>query len=102
VVETAPADEDIRGLDVAVHQTRPVRVLQRVTDLSQQMDRARCRHRAEPLDQRFQIEAVEHLHHVVERAVLRDAEVVELHRVRRAQSSGRLRLALEAAEHLAG
>ena len=40
----------------------------------------------------------EQFHHVVERAVLRDAEVEDLNRVRRAERGGGLRLALEAAK----
>ena len=49
-----------------------------------------------PLDERIEVEAVEQLHHVKETAVARDAEVPELHGVRRAQLRRDLRFALEA------
>ena len=51
--------------------------------------------RAEALDQRLQVDAVEQLHHVVEGAFARDAEVVELDRVRGAQRRRGARLARE-------
>ena len=68
----------------------------------EEVDRALGRHRAEALDQRVEVHAVEQLHHVVERAVVGHAEVVELHRVRRLEPGGRARLALEPAEQELG
>ena len=73
-----------------------VRLGQRVAHLPQQVDGPLGRQRAEPLDQRVQVEPVQQLHHVVERAVVGHAEVVELDGVRRAQRRGGLGLALEA------
>ena len=35
IVRTEPADQDVRGLDVAVDQTARVRLAERVTDLPQ-------------------------------------------------------------------
>ena len=46
--------------------------------------------------QRVEVHAVEQLHDEVERLVVGDAEIVELHRVRRPQVGRRLRLAPEA------
>ena len=45
--------------------------------------------------ERVGVESVEQLHHVVERAVVGDAEIEELHGVRRAEAGDDLRLALE-------
>ena len=53
---------------------------QRVTHLREHVNGAFDRHRAKPIDQRLEIEAVEQFHHVVERA-LGDPEVVELNGV---------------------
>ena len=53
--------------------------------------------RAVPPHQRVGVEAVQQLHHEVERAVVGDAEVEQLHRVRRAEPRDGLRLLLEAA-----
>ena len=71
-------------------------------DLAQEVDDPLRRQRPELLDQRLEVEAVEQLHHVVERAVVGDAEVVELHRVRRRERGGGARLALEAAHEQLG
>ncbi len=46
--------------------------------------------------QRVEVHAVEQFHHEVERLVVGDAEIIELHRVRRPQVGCRLRLAPEA------
>ena len=51
-------------------------------------------------DERLQVEAFEQLHDVVEGPVLRRAEVVDVHGVRRPQRRRRLRLALEPADEL--
>src|SRR6478672_10184999 len=53
-------------------------------------------------DQGIEIETVEQLHHVVQPAVLRGAEVVELHGVRRLERSGGAGFPLEAAEEQVG
>ena len=53
------------------------------------------RQRAEALDQRLQVAAVEQFHHVVERRLFGDAVVEQTDRVRRLQQRRRLRLALE-------
>ena len=52
--------------------------------------------------QRVGVEPVEQLHHVVERAVVGDAEVEEVHGVRRAEARDHLRLALEPALRVLG
>ena len=81
-----------------MHEAARVRIGQRVADLAQQVNGAVGGHRTELPDQRLEVAAREQLHHVVERAVLGDAEVEQLNRVRRAQLRGRLRLALETAK----
>ncbi len=63
------------------------------------MDDAVGGHGAEAPDQGLQVEPVQDLHHVIERAVAGDAEVVQLDAVRRVQGGGRLGLPLEAAHH---
>ena len=52
-------------------------------------------YRAEAPDQRVGIDTVEQLHHVIERAVLGDAEVEQRHGVRRSELCDDLRLPLE-------
>src|SRR4051812_27264688 len=51
-------------------------------------------------DQCAGVEAIEQLHHVIEPAVLGDAEVEQCHRVRRSQLCDRLRLSLESPLHI--
>ena len=51
-----------------------------MADLAKHVDDALGRHRAEALDQRIGVESVEQLHHIVERAVLGDAEVEQRRR----------------------
>ena len=97
VLEAHPADIDVGRLDVAMHQAARVRIGQRVAHLAQQVEHAVRRQRTEFAHQRLEVAAGEQLHHVIERAVLRDAEVEDLNRVRRAQGRRRLRLTLEAA-----
>src|SRR4029078_3748564 len=75
-----------------------VRVGERMTDLTQQVDNARRRERAELANQRFEIAASEQLHHVVKGSLLCDAEIKNLNRVRRAQCGCSLCFALEAAK----
>ena len=91
-----PADHHVRRLDVAVDQAVRVRVLQRGADLAQDVDDPLRRQRPVLPDQGVEVEPVEQLHHVVQPAVLGDAEIVELHRVRRRERGGGARLALEA------
>jgi hypothetical protein len=69
--------------------------------LDQDIDGPLGRQRAELGDERLEVEAFEQLHDVIERAVFRRAEVIDVHGVRRAQGGGRLRLPLEAFDELA-
>ena len=75
----------VRGLEVPVHQSLLVGFIERAADLAQDEDDAGCRLRTERRDERLQADAVEQLHHVVETAVLRGAEIVEIHGVGRLQ-----------------
>ena len=97
VFEAHPADVDVGRLDVAMHQAARVRVGQGMRHLPQQVNHAAGGQRAELAHQRLEVAAGQQLHHVVEGAVLRDAEVEHLDGVRRAEHRGGLRLALEAA-----
>ena len=102
-VRLAPvsAEKDVPWLDVAVHEARAVRFGERAARLPEnEHDALRHEHPME-LDELVERIAVEELHDVVEGAVVRAAEVVELDRVRRAQAGRRLRLALEARHELA-
>ena len=94
----APAGEHVRRLHVAVDQAAVVGVGERIAGGEQEVDRPFRGHRAGLLDQRLEVAALEELHHVVEHAVVADAEVVEDDGVRRRQHRRRLRLALEAAQ----
>ena len=85
-----------------MHQTVPVRVLKRRAHLAQEVDDPLRRQRPVLPDQGIEVETVEQLHHVVEPAVLGDAEVVELHRVRGREGSGGARLTLEAHDQKLG
>ena len=95
-----PCHEEIRGLDVPVHEAVFVRFGERSARLAQEHDHALGRLRPEAVHDVLQIETLQQLHDVVEAAAVVDAEVVELHRMRRAQTGGDLRFALEAAHQL--
>ena len=95
------AEEDVRGLDVAVHQAAGFRLGQGMAHLAQQEDGPLGRCGPEAAEKLVGVEAVEQLHDVVEGAVGGDAEVEQLHRVGRAEPGDHLRLALEAAKRLA-
>ncbi len=72
---------------------------QRMTDLPQQMHGARRRHGPEPLHQHIEIQPFEKLHHIVERAVRGDPEVIEFNGVIRVERRGGPGFALEAAQY---
>src|SRR5262249_33078220 len=91
-------DDHIRWLDVTVHEAVSMRVVERGADLLQEVDGALGRNRPETLDQGLEVHSVEELHDVVQRAIVGDAKIVELHGVRRLERGGRPRLALEAAQ----
>ena len=78
-----------------------MRLGERVADLPEEVDDAPRRKRSEAADDLLEREAFEKLHHVIERAVVRASEVVELDGVRRPERGRRLRLALETRHHLA-
>jgi hypothetical protein len=91
VIDAVVARVNVGG----VHESVLVRFGERVAGLAQQVGHALGWLRAEAVDQRLEIDAVEQLHHVVERALARDAKVVELDRVGRTQRRRRARLACE-------
>ncbi len=84
-IQPHPAGKNVRWLYVSVDQASRVGFGQRLTGLPQQMHRPLRRYRAVSLDQRLQVETIEELHDEKEGAVLRDAEVVEIDGVRRAE-----------------
>ena len=58
---------------------------ERVTCLREEMNRARGRNRTEFRDELLEVHAFEELHHVVERSVVGDTEIVQLDRMGRAK-----------------
>jgi hypothetical protein len=72
---------NVRGLDVAVHKSRRVRVIERIADLSQNVNDASDGQRAVFSDERFEVHTFQIFHHQIERPFRCNAEVVELHRV---------------------
>ena len=79
VLGTEPGHEEVRGLDVPMHQPVVVRLGERSARLAQEHDHALGRLRAEVRHDALQVEAVEQLHDVVEAAAVVDAKIVELH-----------------------
>ena len=79
-----------------MHQSQRMRLRQRKARLLQQEYGPLRRQRTVTFDQPLQVHAAQPLHHVVEAPRLGHAEVEQLHRVRRLQLRGRLRLAREA------
>ena len=100
VLGAQPADEEIRGLDVAVHEAVLVRLGKRPARLAEEHDHPLRRLRSEAVDDVLQVEPLQQLHDVVEGAGVVDAEVVELHGMRRPQPRRHLRFALETADQL--
>ena len=91
-----PTQEDVGRLDVAVNEALFVSLAKRVASLPEHMHGALGWKWTEPLYQGFEIEAVQEFHDVVERAVVRDAEVEELDGVWRTEQRCGLCLTLEA------
>ena len=88
-------DEHVGGLQVPVDQAQRVGLGQPRADLAEQVDHPPGRQRAGPAHQLGEAQALEVLHHVVERPVVGVAVVVDLDRVGVRQPGGRLHLALE-------
>ena len=86
---------DVRRLDIAVEQTCVVRLGERLAGVHEDLDHARGRLRPEIADQAIEIETVEQLHHIEERAVIGDAVIEQRDRVPRPHRGERLRLAPE-------
>jgi len=82
VVLAVAAEKDVRRLDVAMDQAARLGLRERVADLPQDVHHPFRRERSAAPDERLQVEPLEQLHHVVERAVAGDAEVEQVHRVR--------------------
>ena len=73
-----------------------VRLLERSADLPQNRNDARGRLGPERVDERLQADAVEQLHHVIQAAFLRRAEVVQINSIRRLQPCNGVGFALKA------
>ena len=82
VFEAHPAHVNIRGFDIAVHETARMRVRERVADLPQQEAGPRCWNRSELAHQRLEIAAHQQLHDVKEGAVVSASEIEHLNGVR--------------------
>jgi hypothetical protein len=74
-------DEDVRGLDVAVDDPAPVRLVEGEGDLADDRERLGLGERAAPLEDAVDVDAVHELHGDVELA-LGLADVLDLHEVR--------------------
>src|SRR5262249_51061086 len=94
-LSAAHRDEQVRGLQVAVYETKPVGLGQTATDLAEQVDYAPRRKRTLFANQLCQAQTLEVFHHVVERTIVRVAVVEDLDGVRVRQPRGRPHLALE-------
>src|SRR5262249_6846296 len=70
-----------------------------MTNLAEQKHGAIRRQGSELSDERFEIATLQQLHHIVETAVVGDAEVEDIDSVRRTERRRRLCLALEAAKN---
>ena len=82
VVFAVSAQDDVGGLDVAVHQRDRFRLGERMTHLTDQVNHAPRRHRAELVHDPLGVQPIEELHHVVKSPIVRDAKVEEVHGVR--------------------
>ena len=82
-------------------QSPLVRLLERFADLGHEVHHARGRQWSESADEAVEVEPLEQLHDVVERAVVRNAKVVQLDGVRGAERGGRPGLELEPPDHRA-
>ena len=100
VLVSETGDEEVGRLDVAMHKAVFVRLGERTARLAQEHDDPLGGLRSEALHHAVQVQAFEQLHDVVEVAAVGHAEIVELHRMRRAQAGGDLRLALESPHEL--
>ena len=89
------AEHHVRRFQVAMHQGVLMRLLEREAHLPDDVGHAVGWLRSELRDERLQADAVEQLHHVVEPAILRGAEVIQIHRVRRLQGRDHIGFATE-------
>src|SRR5687768_11519560 len=83
-----------------MHESSLVSLGERPARLTQEHDYALGWLGTETSDDVVQIESIQELHHVVEATGLVDAEIVELHGMRRPQSRGHLCFALEPSNQL--
>ena len=89
-------EQEVGGLDVAVHEPAHVRVLERGRDLPADVDRLRGREPLAGVEQAAQASAPQQLEHHERHVVV--APVVDRHHVRMVQRGRHLRLGAEAAE----
>ena len=94
-LQPVAADVHVGWLDVAVYEAPLVRLGQGLAHLAEEVNGAIGPERPVTLDERVHVQAVEQLHDVVERPVGRNAEIVQLDRVRRTQQRRRVRFPLE-------
>src|SRR6185436_6377855 len=85
VILSVPTQENVGWLDVAMDETAGFSLREGMTHLTQHVDGSLRRDRSRATHELVDVESVEQLHHVVERAVGGDAEIEELHCVRRSE-----------------
>ena len=87
VILAVAAQEDVGGLDVAVDETARLGLGEGVAHLPEQVDGPLRRDGSRAAHERLGVEPIEQFHHVVERAVGGDAEIEEVHGMRRAKAA---------------
>ena len=100
VLVSEAGHEKIGRFDVPVHKAVFMRLGERTTRLTQEHDDALGWLRSEAFHHAVQVQTFKQLHDVIEVSAVGDSEIVKLHRMRRAQTGGYLRLALESPHEL--
>ncbi|MEJ2483150.1 MAG: hypothetical protein P8049_08555 [Gemmatimonadota bacterium] len=85
-----------------MHESPVVRFAERQADLLEQVNGPIRPERSEPLHESVEVQAVEQFHHVVEGAIIRGSEVVQLDRMGRPEIRCRPGLAPKSLDNDAG
>ena len=78
VLATQLCNEEVRGLDVSMHESVSVCFAERVTGLLNEMRDAFFRERSVSFDKLLQVDARQELHHVIERAIFGVPVIVDV------------------------